>query len=96
MAIRQMREQHLLSIRTNVIANMTVNADLPRRHIADRQLLIWIAEQDDRVDEVSGIGVGGQELGGIVYDLAALAVAGDAEFGRGALGQCLFDELGRC
>jgi len=82
-----------LTIRADVVAHVAIGADLVRWDVADGQAVVWVAEQNDRVDEVGSSSVGDEELKGVVHDLAALAVAADAELGLGALGQGLLDEL---
>lgn len=95
MAIRQMRLQNHIPIRTNVIAIMAINADLVGRNALNRHLLVWIAEKNDGVDEFGSIFVGTQKRDTVVHDLAALAVAADGELGVGTLGHGLLDELER-
>jgi hypothetical protein len=75
MTICQMREKHLLAVGTDVVAHMTIDANFPCRHIADGKLLVGIAKEHNRVDEVGCILVRGEEFGSVVYNLAALAVA---------------------
>ena len=93
MAIRQMRLQDHIPIRTDIVAGMAIDANFARRNAAQRHFAVRITEQDDRVDEVCGGLVGGQECDTVVDDLAALAVAADAELGVWAFREGLFDEL---
>ena len=76
---------------TDIVRRMTVHTNLIPWDPTHAEAVVRVAEQDDRVDEVGGSA--GDEIGGIVHDLGALAVASDAEFGGGALGEGLLDEL---
>jgi hypothetical protein len=52
----------------------------------------WVPERDGARDVLCG--VGWQQLGGVVDELSALAVACENDFGVGALGERLLSELG--
>ena len=86
-----MRLQDGLASLADVVARMTVYVDFVRWDTSYRLTIVWIAEQDDGVDE---LGVGSRdELCSIVHDLRTLAVSADAELGLRALGPSLCDQL---
>ena len=91
MTVAQMRLQDGLASLADVVARMTVYVDFVRRNTSYRLTVIWIAEQDDGVNE---FGVGCRnEFGSVVDDLRTLAVSANTELGLGALGPSLCDQL---
>ena len=86
-----MRQEDQIPMLADIVRRMAIHADLIPRDPSDAVAVIRVAEQNYRVNEV-GCG-SGEEVGGVVDDLGALGVAGDAEFGGGALVQGLLDEL---
>lgn len=76
-------------MQTDIVAEMTVRADLAGRDLAERLAIVGVAEENDAVDEVGGRG--GDQVGGVVRDLRALAVSRDAELRVRALSHGLLD-----